>query len=141
MGHPATTETTITKTTAGTSTTDGKHDVKTNEPKYVDIQNEGINIKVSYSKYKRQQKQKNKQAINIIFHYSKVKLSEAMEEVLNLGLNLAILPSKLDISQVLADFKRFERNMVWKEYFFKQDEDNEYTPPIFNSKKNLPENY
>ena len=61
-----------------------------------------------------------------------------MEEVLNLGLNFAILPSKLDFTQFLADFKRFERNMVWKEYFFKQDEDTEYTPPIFKLKKNQP---
>ena len=48
-------------------------------------------------------------------------LTEPMQEVLNLGLNFAILPKKLDITQVLSDFKRFERNMIWREYFYGKD--------------------
>ena len=76
----------------------------------------------------------NKKPITIVFNYSELELTSAMEEVLNLGLNFAILPTKLDITQVLCDFKRFERNMIWKEFFFGQDNE-DYSPPIFKSKK------
>ena len=55
---------------------------------------EGINIRIPKSGYKRQQNRKSKQSITVVFNYSKVNLSEAMEEVLNLGLNFAILPKK-----------------------------------------------
>ena len=62
-----------------------------------------------------------------------------MEEVLNLGLNFAVLPKKLDITQVLSDFKRFERSMVWKEYFFNKETNEEYARPMFKHRKtNLP---
>ena len=36
-----------------------------------------------------------------------------MEDHLNLGLKFAILPLKLDITQVLTDFQAFERSMLW----------------------------
>ena len=84
----------------------------------------------------------NKQHINVISNYSTVTLSNAMEEVLNLGLNFAILPLKLDITQVLCDFKRFERTMIRREFFYGKDKENTNKPPIFKSQKtNLPTNY
>ena len=62
-----------------------------------------------------------------------------MQEVLNLGLNFTIMPKKLDITQVLSDFKRFERNMLWKEFFYGKENNDQYKPPLFKSKKtNLP---
>ena len=43
-------------------------------------------------------------------------LNQPMDKVLNRGLKFAIMPLKLDITQVLTDFRRFERDMVWKEF-------------------------
>ena len=66
-----------------------------------------------------------------------------MEELLNLGLNFAVLPLKLDITQILVDFKKFERNMVWHEFWFgKEDKDENYEPPVFKTNKtNFPKKY
>ena len=64
-----------------------------------------------------------------------------MVKVLNRGLKFSVLPLKLNITQVLADFKRFERTMVWKEYWFGKDKE-PYVPPIFKQKKyNFPRNH
>lgn len=41
-----------------------------------------------------------------------------MIKVLNRGLKFAITPLKLDITQILTDFRRFERTMVWKAFWF-----------------------
>ena len=65
-----------------------------------------------------------------------------MESVLNRGLKFAIQPLKLDITQVLTDFTRFERSMVWKEYWFGKETEETYVPPIFKKKKNnFPKNH
>ena len=45
-----------------------------------------------------------RQAITAIFNYSSITLSQDMEDLLNLGLKFAILPLKLDITQVFVDF-------------------------------------
>jgi hypothetical protein len=78
-----------------------------------------------------------KQNINIVFNYSKLLLTESMEEIINLGLNLSIRPLKLDISQVLTDFRRFEKTMFWKEFWYKklEDSNSSYVPPIFKTNK------
>ena len=57
-----------------------------------------------------------------------------MLKVLNRGLKFAILPLKLDISQVLTDYRRFERTMVWTEFWFGRETE-EYIQPIFKQKK------
>ncbi len=65
-----------------------------------------------------------------------------MEKVLNRGLNFAILPLKLDITQVLVDFRRFERTMVWNEFWFGRDSDTDRPKPIFRQNKtNFPKKY
>ena len=65
-----------------------------------------------------------------------------MEKFLNRGLNFAIMSRNLDFTQVLADFKYFERNMIWHEFWYGRDNTNEYKKPIFKKKKsNLPKNY
>ena len=64
-----------------------------------------------------------------------------MDELLNLGLKFAIVPLKLDITQVLVDFKRYKRSLVWKE-FFGAKEDEDFSQPIFKTKKtNFPKNH
>ena len=96
------------------------------------------------NKYKRQKKKLLKQNITVVFNYSKVQLTEAMESVLNRGLKFCILPLKLDVTQIPTDFRRFERTMVWKEFWHGRDtEDTQIRkPPIFKKKKNnFPKNY
>ena len=83
-----------------------------------------------------------KQEISVVFNYSKIKLTAAMENLLNRGLNFSILPLKLDLTQVLVDFKRFERSVIWQEYFYGRDKDEDQKAKIFKSNKtNLPKNY
>ena len=65
-----------------------------------------------------------------------------MLKVLNRGLNFSILPLKLDITQVLVDFRRFERTMIWKEFWKGREEEQKCEPKIFKSRKtNLPKKH
>ena len=65
-----------------------------------------------------------------------------MEKLLNRGLNFSVLPNKMDLTQVLTDFKSFERNMVWTEFFHGREDIEIYKPPIFKTTKNhMPKNY
>ena len=65
-----------------------------------------------------------------------------MQKLLNRALNFALLPIKLDITQLLVDFNRFARAMIWQEYWFKREKGEKYSKPIFKShKSNLPKNY
>ena len=79
--------------------------------------------------------------ISVVFNYSSIELTESMERLLNRGLNFAILPLKLDLTQVLVDFRKFERSAIWHEFWFGNEQNNP-NPPIFKSKKkNMPKNY
>ena len=83
-----------------------------------------------------------KQQTDIIFNYSNVKLSDDMQKLLNRALNFALLPFKLDITQLLVDFNRFSRAVIWQEFWYGRNKDEEYIKPIFKShKNNLPKNY
>ena len=65
-----------------------------------------------------------------------------MENLINRGLNFAILPLNLDLTQVLVDFKRFERSFVWTEFWHGKERDKPYQKPIFKTTKtNFPNNY
>ena len=59
---------------------------------------------------------------SLVFNYSKLKLTEAMERLLNRGFNFSILPKKLYITQVEVDFKRLERSLKWQEFHFGSDD-------------------
>ena len=101
------------------------------------------NTWLTKSKYKKEKKRINSNKINVVFNYSSVTLSKDMEKVLNRGFNFAILSPKLDITQMLVDFKRFERSMIWQEYWFDNENANDAkNEVIFKTKKdNLPKNY
>ena len=43
---------------------------------------------------------------SILFNYSIIEITEAIEKLINKGLNFSVLPNKLDITQVLVDYKR-----------------------------------
>ena len=65
-----------------------------------------------------------------------------MKSLLNLGLNFSVLPNKLDLTQVLVDFRRFERSALWKEFWYNHENNTEYQPPIFKANKyNIPKNH
>jgi hypothetical protein len=82
------------------------------------------------------------QAISVVFNYSKVELAQPMRNLLNRGFNFSILPLKLDLTQVLVDFKRFERSIIWHEFFHRTENDGDFKGRIFkSSKSNLPKNY
>lgn len=77
----------------------------------------------------------------MVFNISEIELTEGMEKVLNRGLKFSILPLKLDVTQVLTDFRRFERTMVWTEYWYGKETDATYVKPLFKQKKhNFPRN-
>lgn len=44
-----------------------------------------------------------------------------MKSLLNRALNFAILPLKLDITEVLVDFNRFSQAAIWHEYWYGRD--------------------
>ena len=93
---------------------------------------------IKKSKYQRIQKQKKKQKISVVFNYSKITLTSGMEKVLNRGLNFSITPLHLNLTQVLVDFARFERTMLWQE-FWADSEKEEYEQLIFKKvKTNFP---
>ena len=82
------------------------------------------------------------QQISIVFNYSNIVLTEAMQNLLNRGLNFSILPLKLDLTQVLVDYKKFERSTIWHEFWYGREQDSERKVPIFKTNKsNLPKNY
>ena len=65
-----------------------------------------------------------------------------MVKLLNRGLNFAILPLNLDITQVIVDFKRFERSFIWKEFWYERESEEPYEKPMFKTNKsNYPKNY
>ena len=76
-----------------------------------------------------------KQKENVIFNYSSVTLTKDMETIFNKGLNFAIIPLKLDRTQVLTDLKRFERTMIWKEFGHNREGANSGKKAIFKQKK------
>ena len=65
-----------------------------------------------------------------------------MEDLLNRGLNFLVLPNRLDLTQVLTDFRYFERTMIWIEFWSGREQEEQNFPKIFKSKKtNLPKNH
>ena len=65
-----------------------------------------------------------------------------MTNLLKRGFNFSILPLKLDLTQVLVDFRRFEGSVIWHEYFYGTEIESGTRRTIFKSRKtNLPKNY
>ena len=95
-----------------------------------------------HRQYKRQKDKIKKQPITVVFNESKMNLTDNMVKVLNKVLKFAITPLRLDITQVLTEFKRFERTMVWQEFSYGRNSEEPYKPPLFKQKKsNFPRNH
>jgi hypothetical protein len=78
---------------------------------------------IKRSAWKRTQDKKNKTQISAVYNHSSIKLTPAMETVLNRGLNFCVTPLSLNITNVLVDHRKFERSIKWKEFFANQNED------------------
>ena len=65
-------------------------------------------------------------------------MNKDMIKVLNKGLNYSILPAKVDNTLVLTEFRRFERTILWKEFWSEKGSDDDKTKkkPIFKIQKN-----
>ena len=97
---------------------------------------------VPNSQCKRKLKRIQKQPISAVFNYSDLTFTKGMWEVLNKGLKFAILQPKLNITQLLVDFRKFGINLVWKEFFFGKYSDEDYKPKLFGTNKfNIPKNH
>ena len=66
-----------------------------------------------------------------------------MLKVLNKGLNYSILPHKIDNTLVLTEFRRFERTILWNEFWKEKgnNEENKKNNSIFKILKNNFPNY
>ena len=64
-----------------------------------------------------------------------------MLSLLNRGLNFSILHQDLDITLTFSELKRFERSMIWREYWYSKDVGSNVTPIFKKTKKNLPRKY
>ena len=68
-----------------------------------------------------------------------MKLNDPMHHVLNKGLNYSVLPSKVDNTLLLAEHKKFERTILWRQFWADRDSTQNNTIPIFNlNKTNFP---
>ena len=65
-----------------------------------------------------------------------------MQRLINRGLNFSILPSKLDITQTLAEFRKYEQAIIWHEFHHGKGDTNEFKEHIFKEEKtNMPTKY
>ena len=85
---------------------------------------------------KKQKIKLKRKPLSIVFNKSSFVLTQDMEDVLNKGLNLAVLPNRLDLPQVLTDFRYFERTMIWMEFWHGRDQEGQLYKRIFKRRKN-----
>ena len=79
---------------------------------------------------------------SIVFNYSSIDITESMDKLLNRGLNFSVLPYKLDLTQTLVEEKKFERAVIWTEFWHGREDELERETPIFKQERyNLPKNY
>ena len=84
-----------------------------------------MNTKIPIFKLNNKIKITNTKPVSLVFNYSSIQLTEPMSSLLNKGLNFSILPLKLDITQILVDFRKYERRVIWHEFWFGREADQE----------------
>ena len=78
---------------------------------------------------------------SLVFNLRDFPLSRHMENLLNHGLSFVPIPEKLNLTQLKTELNRYERNMLWKKFWFENDpensndEDTEYVKSVFKSNK------
>jgi hypothetical protein len=113
----------------------------TAKEKEKDKEDKGHRRFIKRSKWKRTQDKKSKEQISAVYNNSSLHLTPAMESILNRGLNFCVIPLTLNITNVLVDYRKFERSIKWKEFFANQndDTDSDIEPSwkkTFSQKKN-----
>ena len=90
------------------------------------------------SKFRRMNKAKLKEQINLINNLSDLNLTDNMKRLLNKGLNFCPSPKNVNITQISADCFHLERNMAWKYVFHSIDppDDEEHVKTPFDEKRN-----
>ena len=61
-----------------------------------------------------------------------------LKEILNRGLNFCLAPLKLNLTDILVDFRKFERILKWREFFAQEDGTTlqvDWEPKIFHNKE------
>jgi hypothetical protein len=69
---------------------------------------------IKRSKWKRTNDKKSKEQISAVYNHSSLNLTPAMETILNRGLNFCVTPLTLNLTNVLVDYRKFERSIKWK---------------------------
>ena len=85
------------------------------------------------NKWKKIQDKLKRTPITIVYNYSSITLTEDMTKVLNRGLNFCVTPNSVNVTELRADLKTFERKMRWFEFWFEANEanPNNWAPPIY----------
>ena len=68
------------------------------------------------------QENENKREKNAVFNLSSKELTEAHRHLLGLGLKFVPTNQKIDMTELIADAKEWERRMCLREFFFDQNE-------------------
>ena len=79
-------------------------------------------------------KKKKQKPITAVYNYSTLTLTDSMQKGINRGLNFCVTPINLNITEMLVNFRKFERKLKWKEFFSDQDQEEvveDWTPDIF----------
>ena len=69
--------------------------------------------------------QASKRNLDLVHNFSDFELSAPMISLLNRGPSFVPTPKNLNISQIMAELERYKRSMLWSEYFFEKEEDEE----------------
>ena len=90
--------------------------------------------------WKKKQDKLKKVPINVsaIYNFSTLTLTLDMIKVLNRGLNFCVAPLKLNLTEILVDFRKFERKLRWREFWADEEgniENSEWKPEIFPKNK------
>jgi hypothetical protein len=87
------------------------------------------------------QDKKKTKTVSAIYNQSSITLTKPMESLLNRGLNFCVTPHNINRTEILVDYRKFERSMKWREFFSDQEKEdqNNPKPEMFKTEKtNLP---
>ena len=135
-GSPSKSAPSVRRNTPSTNTSSNTKDTSKDDSKFTEANiriNEELDKGVNTNKSLKR---------SIIFNYSYLVMTDSMFNLLNRAFNFAVLPLKLDLTEVLVDFNRFARAAIWQEYWHGRDKNDDYVKSIFNIRKNtLPKNH
>ena len=60
-----------------------------------------------------------------MYNYSELELTGSMISLLNRGLNFCVTPDEVNVTELLAGVRKFERKMKWKEKWADGEENEE----------------